>query len=237
MKRRRLGQHYLIDQEAVHRMVELARIQPSERILEIGTGKGALTRELARKGISLVGFEIDRQNFADTLEAVRGTGAQVHLADAFKQRPEFDVLASSLPYSESTAFVEWLSGMRFGRAVVVLQEDFIRKIMARPGDREYRAVSALAQIAFDVKVLGRIDRKSFSPPPKVNSVIVSLAPRRWVSRTEVSNIKRLFSLRRRQVESVLAELGMKGKTGYERRRVYGLSPAEVHELCRPKSSK
>ena len=237
MKRRRLGQHYLVDEEAVRRVVQLARIQPSERVLEIGTGKGALTKELARKGVSFVAYEVDRQNFVETLETVRGTGAEVRLADAFKQKPEFDVLASSLPYSQSAIFVEWLSGMRFGRAVVVLQEDFVRKIMARPGDRDYRGISALAQIAFDVKVLGRIDRESFSPPPRVNSVIVSFTPKRRVSRTEVSNIMRLFSLRRRQVESVLAELGMEGRTGYGRRRVYGLGPDEVYELCRPTGSK
>ena len=114
--------------------------------------------------------------------------------------------------------------MKFGRAVVVLQEDFVRKIMARPGDRDYRGISALAQIAFDVKILGRIERKSFSPPPRVNSMIVSFMPRRRVSRTEITNIVRLFTLRRRQVESVLAELGIQRKTGYGRRRVYELRP-------------
>jgi 16S rRNA (adenine1518-N6/adenine1519-N6)-dimethyltransferase len=237
MKRRRLGQHYLIDQEAVRRVVELAQIQPSERVLEIGTGKGILTRELARKGVSLVAYEVDRQNFAETLEALKETGAEVRLADAFKQKPEFDVLASSLPYSQSAIFVEWLSGMRFGRAVVVLQEDFVRKIMAHPGERDYRGISALAQIAFEVKVLGRIDRKSFSPPPRVNSVIVSFTPRHRVSRTEIANIMRLFTLRRRQVVSVLAELGIERKTEYGLRRVYGLRPDEVYELCRPTGSK
>jgi len=237
MKRRRLGQHYLVDQEAVRRVVELARIQPSERVLEIGTGMGILTKELARKGASLVAYEVDRENFVATSEAVKETGVEVLLADAFNQQPEFDVLASSLPYSQSAIFVEWLSEMKFGRAVVVLQEDFVRKIMARPGDRDYRGISALAQIAFDVKVLGRLDRKSFSPPPRVNSVIVSFTSRRQVSRAEITNIVRLFTLRRRQVESVLAELGIIRKTGYGRRRVYELRPDEVYELCRPTGTK
>ncbi len=233
MKRRSLGQHYLTDEDVVRRIVELAKIRPTERVLEIGTGKGALTRELAGKGSSLVGYEVDPDNFEDTREAVRGTGAEVRLGDAFESRPDFDVLVSSLPYSESANFVEWLSGMKFDRAVVVLQDDFVRKLLAPPGDRDYRGVSALAQIAFDSKVLDRMGRASFSPRPRVNSVVVAFTPRRTLPPAEVANVVRLFSLRRRQVGSVLAKLGMRGKRGYGTRRVYELRPEEVHELCRP----
>jgi 16S rRNA A1518/A1519 N6-dimethyltransferase RsmA/KsgA/DIM1 with predicted DNA glycosylase/AP lyase activity len=232
MKRQRLGQHYLVDKDAVRRVVEFASIRPSERVLEIGTGKGALTRELAGKGSALVGYELDPSNLDETREAVRGTGAEIRLGDAFEARPEFDVLVSSLPYSESATFVEWLCGLSFNRAVVVLQADFVRKLLAPPGDREYRGISALAQIAFDVKVLDRIGRASFSPQPRVNSVIASFTPRRRLPREEVANVIRLFSLRRRQVGSALAKLRMKEKGAYGRRRVYELGPEEVHELCR-----
>ncbi len=232
MKRRRLGQHYLVDGDAVRRIVELAKIRPTERVLEVGTGKGALTKELAGKGSSLVGYEVDPDNFEDTREAVRGMEAEVRLGDAFESKPEFDVLVSSLPYSESATFVEWLSGMDFGRAVVVLQDDFVRKLLAPPGDRDYRGISALAQIAFDSKVLDRIDRASFSPQPRVNSVVVSFTPQQTLLPGEVANVVRLFSLRRRQVGAVLAKLGMKQNGAYGRKRVYELRPEEVHRLCR-----
>ena len=233
MKRRRLGQHYLVDPDVVSKIVASARIAPSEKVLEIGTGKGALTKELATRGASFVGYEVDRENFVATKEKVKGTRARIHLADAFEETPEFDVLVSSLPYSESATFVEWLSGIKFDRAVVVLQKDFVRKILAPPGDREYRGVSALTQISFDARVVGNVNRRSFSPQPKVDSVVVAFAPRRRVDRAEVSNIVRLFSLRRRQVDSALAELGMRGQGSYGRRRVFSLRPGEVHEICLP----
>jgi 16S rRNA (adenine1518-N6/adenine1519-N6)-dimethyltransferase len=232
MKRRALGQHYLVDPGVVHRIVELAQIRPSDRVMEIGTGRGALTRELAGLGANFEGYEVDRQNYDETLAAVRGREAHIRLGDAFKQRPSFDVLVSSLPYSESATFVEWLCGAEFDRAIVVLQEDFVRKIMAYPGARGYRGVSALAQIAFDIKILEKVKRKSFAPQPKVNSVIVSFTPKLLVSEVEAANVMRLFSLRRRQVDSALAELGMEGAGGHGRRRVYSLGPEEVHELCR-----
>lgn len=235
MKRRRLGQHYLKDPAVVRRMISAAEISASDRVLEVGTGKGALTRELAGLGATFDGYEVDGENFAETSEAVRGTGALLHLADAFEQETEFDILVSSLPYSESSRFVNWLSGTSFRRAVVLLQDDFVRKILAEPGDREYRGVSALAQLAFDVKVVERVKREAFAPQPRVNSVMVRLSPRRRVSKEEASNIARLFSLRRRRVGAVLEKLGMEWSGGQGTRRVNTLTPAEVHEICRPKA--
>jgi 16S rRNA A1518/A1519 N6-dimethyltransferase RsmA/KsgA/DIM1 with predicted DNA glycosylase/AP lyase activity len=232
MKRRSLGQHYLVDPVAVRRIVELAQIRPTDRVLEIGTGRGALTKELAGLGTRFEAYEVDRHNYDATLAVVGGRRAQIHLGDAFKQRPNFDVLVSSLPYSKSAAFVEWLCGADFDRAIVVLQEDFVSKITTRPGARDYRGISALAQIAFDIEVLDRVSRKSFDPQPRVNSVIVSFRPNLLVSQAEATNVMRLFSLRRRQVDSALTELGMEGTKNHGRRRVYSLGPDEVHELCR-----
>jgi len=231
MKRRRLGQHYLVDQEVVRRVVSLANIGPGDRVLEVGTGKGALTKELVGLGASYLGYEVDRANFAETSNLVRGTGARVVLADAFEERPDFDVLVSSLPYSESAAFVRWLSGMGFRRAVVVLQEDFVRKIMAPPGSRDYRGISALSQICFDVRVLGSVPRAAFVPQPRVGSTIASFTPIRRIEKAEAMNVIRLFSLRRRLADSALTELGMKGAGSFGRRRVNSLRPDEVHLLC------
>ena len=217
----------------IRKVVALAAIGPTERVLEIGTGRGALSRELAKLGASYLGYEVDRGNFEATADAVRGMDASVELADAFEQSPDFEVLVSSLPYSESATFVRWLGGLEFRRAVVVLQEDFVRKIMAPPGDRDYRGVSALSQICFQMTVLGRVRRAAFSPQPRVGSVIALFEPRRRVTKEEASNISRLFSLRRRLADSALAELGMSRGVGFGGRRVYSLTPDEVHSLCLP----
>lgn len=233
MRRRRLGQHYLVDGNVVRQMLDVASVQDEERILEIGTGRGALTSKLAKLGSSFEGYEIDRENYEATVKLVGSRG--IHLGDAFRQGPRFDVLVASLPYSRSSAFVEWLSQLAYDRAVVLLQEDFVRKAVASPGSRDYRAVSALVQLSSNMQVVARVARASFSPPPRVNSVIVLVRPHVRLSPAEISNIKRLFSLRRRTVASALADLGMAGE-GYGSRRVYSLLPAEVHALCAPKRS-
>lgn len=234
MKRQRLGQHYLIDEDAVRKVARYAEIRSSDRVVEIGTGRGSLTRRLMGLGASFTGYEVDEANYRATLEAVRGGKARIVLADAFSQRPKFDVLVTSLPYSQSATFVRWLSTRRFSRAVAIMQKDFVEKIAAPPGDRSYRGISAVAQIAFVVKVLERVDRDSFDPPPRVDSAMVSLTPRRTISRGEVDRVVRLFSLRRRRIDSALKELGFGWKGDHGRRRVVSLTPDQVHQICRPR---
>ena len=232
MKRRRLGQHYLADPEVVQMMISAARILPEEVVLEIGTGKGALTRELVGLGSRLFGYEVDRENFEETLEEVGGDGATILLGDAFETKPRFDVLVSSLPYSRSAEFVDWISEVDYDRAVVLLQEDFVRKVVAGPGTRDYRAVSVIAQVSSEIQIVGKVHRSSFLPPPKVNSVVVLITPKERLTHSDIAGVKRLFSLRRREVTSALSELDMGRSTGYGRRRVYSLKPEEALEISR-----
>ena len=231
MSRQRLGQNYLTDSVVVDRILARADIQPEEQVLEIGTGKGALTKKLAHLGASLEAYEIDNKNFVTTLEELGTTKATIHLGDAFKESPHFDVLVSSLPYSRSATFIEWISQIEYSRALVLLQEDFVTKIMAGPGARDYRAISAIAQISSGFEVLMRVNRESFSPPPRVTSLLVLVKPKRRMTGAEISNVKHLFSLRRRQVATATAELGMVLPKNYGKRRVYSLAPEEVLEIC------
>lgn len=228
-QRHSLGQHYLVDQGVVRRIVGLAGIRPEERVLEIGTGRGALTRELCRAALRVEGYEVDEENFRATRDAVGGTRLRLHHGDAFRARPRFDVLVSSLPYSRSSSFIQWMSGMTYDRALVVLQDDFVEKILSPPGSRDYRAVSAVAQASAEVTMLERVRRSAFDPQPSVDSVIVSMKPRKRLSESQVAGIKRLFALRRKTVGAALGRGA--GKAGVDpERRIYSLTPEEILKL-------
>jgi len=233
MKRHSLGQHYLTNPDVIRLMISAAMVKKTESVIEIGTGEGDLTERLAGMCARLDGYEIDSDNYEKTLARVRGTNVHIHHADGFLERPKFDVLVSSLPYSRSQDFVEWISQVEYDRAVVLLQEDFVRKVLSPPGNRDYRAVSAIAQISSDFRKLAGVGRDAFRPSPRVNSVLVAVRPKVRLSGEEISNIKKLFSLRRREVSSALAQFGLRWtKDSYGKRRVYSLAPAEVHEICR-----
>jgi len=230
MIRRSLGQHYLVDPAVVEKMVSLARIRRGERVLEIGTGKGVLTKELCRVASRLEGYEVDRENLEETA-AVVGGKVRLHLADAFQETPRFDVLVSSLPYSKSSSFIEWIARMRYDRAIVLLQADFVRKVSSPPGSRDYRAISVIAQASTDIAVLDGVPRSAFSPQPRVDTVVVALEPRLRLSRLEIEGVKHLFALRRRTVAAALSKLAASVKGDWGRRRVYSLTPEEALELA------
>ncbi len=203
-----LGQHYLTDSSVIKSMVGLAAIRPGERVLEIGTGRGALTRELVRQTVNLEGYEVDRKSCEGLRKELSMDSLVLHNEDAFKCSPTFDVLLSSLPYSESSNFVEWLSRRRYDRAVVLLQRDFARKITAPPGAPAYRAISVISQASARVEIISDISRMSFDPPPRVNSSLVMMRWKRTLSTEQTGMIKRIFSQKRRTVRAALRSLGL-----------------------------
>jgi 16S rRNA A1518/A1519 N6-dimethyltransferase RsmA/KsgA/DIM1 with predicted DNA glycosylase/AP lyase activity len=188
-------------------MVKLATIRHDERVLEIGTGRGALTRELRGLTANLEGYEIDRESY-EGLKREFGVSLVLHNEDVFKSSPEFDVLLSSLPYSESSHFVEWLSRKRYYRAVVLLQRDFAMKITSPPGSPAYRAISVISQASAKVEIVSGVSRLSFDPPPRVNSCLVTMRWKRTLSAEQTAMIKRIFSQKRRTVKAALKNLGL-----------------------------
>jgi 16S rRNA (adenine1518-N6/adenine1519-N6)-dimethyltransferase len=187
-------------------MIELAEVRPGEKVLEIGTGRGALTRELVRIAPDLEGYELDRENY-DVLKHEL-PGVSLHNEDAFKASPRFDVLLSSLPYSESSNFVEWLARREYDRAVLLLQRDFAEKLTAAPGSPSYRAISVISQASSKTEIVSGVPRDSFDPPPRVNSCIVTMRFVRTLTDREISMVKKIFSQRRRTVKAALKSLGL-----------------------------
>ncbi|MDG7020595.1 MAG: hypothetical protein JRN23_01530 [Nitrososphaerota archaeon] len=207
-RRRALGQHYLVDKKAVDSMIALAAIKQGERVLEIGTGTGALTRELVRLTDMLEGYEVDRESYGLLRGELGGLSLVLHNEDVFDASPVFDVLLSSLPYSESSRFVEWLAQRKYDRAVVLLQRDFAKKITATPGDPSYRAVSVISQASARVEMVTDVRRQCFEPPPRVDSCVVSMTWRRTLNVGQIAMIKRIFSQKRRTVRAALKSLGL-----------------------------
>jgi 16S rRNA (adenine1518-N6/adenine1519-N6)-dimethyltransferase len=234
-RRRRLGQHYLIDAAVVGEIVRQIPTGGDRRILEIGTGRGILTSELSKITRNLEAIEIDRENYQKTNEVLRDfPSVRLKLGDAFAEDAlDFDVLVSSLPYSESSRFVEWLTSRTFSKAIVILQEDFVNKLMARPGNRNYRAVSVIAQCSFRVEIVRRVERSSFEPQPRVNSLLVAIYP---ISRLEadlLAVIKKLFSVKKRRIGVALKVLKMRPTSIVSdmKLRVYQIEPDRLRQIA------
>jgi 16S rRNA (adenine1518-N6/adenine1519-N6)-dimethyltransferase len=154
-------------------------------------------------------------------------------ADLFKTKDPhfFDVFISNLPYSRSRDAIEWLSTQEFDRAILMVQEEFADKLAARPGSKNYRAISALAAHCFAIEKLFKVRRESFEPQPKVESSIIRIIPINAITREGIRNINLLFSRRNKKASSVAAEIGIIIDANYGSKKIDELEPRHLVQIA------
>ena len=183
VRRRALGQHFLRDYAVARAIVEALAPRPTDLVVEIGPGDGALTAALSRRAGHVLALEIDR-GLAASLRA-RLPGVEVVEADALRwdyralHRPPGGrvLVVGNLPYSSGTAILTALVDARaaIDEIVVMLQREVAERVAAAPGTRSYGSLSVIAQLGCDVGVILRVPPRAFRPPPKVESAVLKLA--------------------------------------------------------------
>lgn len=200
----------LVDKRVLAKIVDAAKIGRDEAVLEAGTGQGILTAELCKVAKSVVSYEIDKKLYNQARERLlQFQNLDLVNADLFKTTNlDFDVFASNLPYSRSRDAFEWLATQRFKRAIVMVQQEFVDKLAATPGSKEYRAISALATYCFSIEKLFSVGRQAFEPQPKVESAVIRIAPVNTVPRRIIKNLNLLFSKRNKKASTVATKAGI-----------------------------
>lgn len=208
IKRKLLGQHFLISQSIAKSIVDSAGITKDDIVLEIGTGQGILTPLLCKDAKQVISVEKDpvlysqaRNTFSHTPNLVLEKG------DAFKKDIEFTILVSNLPYSESRTAVEWLVQRKFKRAIVMVQKEFAQKLAKKDG-KERRAISVLANYCLDIENIMDVKNINFRPPPKVDSVVISIVPKHVLSGQTVHAVNKLFSFKRKTIRHIGKKMGI-----------------------------
>lgn len=211
------GQNFLVDQDAIHRLLEFARPAPRHPLVEIGPGLGALTDHLVHFG-PLTVIEIEEQ-FARDLKArlpeVTVIQADVRSVD-FTQFPKGADIYGNLPYSFSTEILfHLLTGAGvFRRAVIMLQKEFVQRIAAEPGSRAYSALSVAIQRKATTRLGPIIDGSSFLPETKVQSQVIEITfrdlppPDTWEELWIERVVRAAFSERRRKLINSLTTTGL-----------------------------
>ncbi len=185
MPPRRLGQHFLVDDEVVDRIVNAAGIDCGEVVVEIGPGRGALTEGLLRQAERLVLIELDR-NLAAGLERRYGSfdGVSVLNEDArhvdigdipgILGRPY--AVVGNLPYYAASPIIRNFIEAENppDRMVTMVQREIAEKMCAPAGRKSLLSVAV--QLYADVDMLFDVAPGSFRPPPKVTSTVIELQP-------------------------------------------------------------
>lgn len=183
--RKSLGQHFLHQKSVIRTIIDRFAPDAEDRVVEIGPGLGALTLELIPRVAELHAIELDRALAARLGEETAGYDhVRVHHADALKVDPcalspgKAVRLIGNLPYNISTPLLFHFLGHRVCVRDMwfMLQKEVGDRIVAGPGTRRYGRLSVMVQQSCDTSLVMRVASGAFSPPPKVESVVVRLEP-------------------------------------------------------------
>ncbi len=269
--RHKLGQNFLMDMNLQKLLVRRAEIKDTDIVLEVGTGSGGVTVQMAPLARRVITVELDPQLFILAQEELQGCENVVMLqadilrnknnlnpvvmeeiARARAENPGSDLkLVANLPYNVATPIMSNLLGLDEPPVsmTVTIQKEVGDRMVARPGTKDYGALSIWFQCQAEVEIVRIMPPGVFFPPPKVHSAIVHVdfAPEK---RAEVGDLHRfhefiraMFFHRRKflrsellsafkgkiekpAVDAVLAEVGLSGEM-----RAEELDVQQMIRLC------
>ncbi len=218
--KKHLGQHFLTDPRIASRIAEAATLRGRGTCLEIGPGKGILTRALAERFGKVVAVELDKRMVAHLEERFAGGNVRLIHGDVLETdlRKIADkeasggpwVVAGNLPYQITSPVLEWV--VRFKGAVklavLMVQVEVAQRMVAEPGEKAYSAFSVFCRYHFAPEVLFRVSPGSFFPRPRVTSAVVRLLvrerpPVEAEEGTFFGVVKKAFGQRRKMLRSAL----------------------------------
>jgi len=208
-KRQLLGQHFLVSQSTAKSIVDFAEITKKDTVLEIGTGRGIMIPYLCHVAKKVISVEKDKELYSQALEKFENfPNLTLKQGDGFKMDLDFTIFVSNLPYSESRNAIEWLTQKKFSHGVVMVQKEFAEKLIAKPGSKNHKAITVIANHCTEIKHMMNVKRSDFSPPPKVESVVLKLTKKQQISKDLVNTVNKLFSYRRKTLHNVAKQFGV-----------------------------
>lgn len=215
MPRKRFGQHFLIDQEVIDRIHVLIALKETDHVLEIGPGRGELTRGLIASGANIVAVEIDTHLAANLRVKYSSvaviSGDALELAEKLFRRKR---IVGNLPYEISTPFLlKLFSTPDIVDMHFMLQREVVERLTAVPATKDWGRLSVKAQQRWVVHRCLDVAPEAFWPSPQVDSSFVRIAPRSdpsFVKNQTVFDdvIRRAFGQRRKKISNSLVQLNV-----------------------------
>ncbi len=249
--KRSLGQNFLVSEAAQRRIAAACGASEGEQVLEIGPGRGELTRRLADRGARVVAVELDdvlaerlRAAFEDrpSVAVVHGDVLEQDLAGLTDSWARTRVVGN-IPYNITTPIVfSLLEPPCPAEIVLMVQAEVARRMLAGPGGKTYGALSVGVALRARAERLFSVPRSAFWPKPRVDSAVVRLTPRSppAMGPAEAARARRLvraaFSWRRKQIGTILRthpELRAARRAGMEALEARSIDPAARPEQLAP----
>jgi len=209
-----LGQNYLIDKNKRDQIINFANLSKDDAVLEIGTGIGTLTIELAKRAGTVIAIEQDQKiaeilsqrlkdENIDNVELINDDALNVDF-------PKFNKIVSNLPYQISSPITFKFLNYDFDLAILMYQKEFARRMNGAVASKDYSRLSAMLYFKCNVEKLTEVSSESFIPKPKIDSTVVKLTPKEnKISKEDFkvySNFtKALFQHRNKKIRNALID--------------------------------
>lgn len=194
-----LGQNFLVDENVKKKIVSSANIDEKSLIIEVGPGKGAISKYLVKLGVPVVAFEIDtrlREELSkiENLEVVYGDFLSVDLNSVLSKYNYDNIhLIANLPYYITTPIITKVMKINeVSEMIVMVQKEVGERFMSKPGFKSYNSLSVFLQYYFDVSEVCKVNRSCFVPVPKVDSIVVKFVRKKEL--LKVNDINKFFKL-------------------------------------------
>ena len=218
-----LGQHFLLDLNLTRKIARAASIDSNDHVLEIGPGPGGLTRALLETGANVIAIERDSRcllaldelgsYYPDKLSIIEADALYID-EHALLPQPTLVKIVANLPYNISTELlVKWLLANHnadkpplWSLMALMFQKEVADRILAAPGSKVYGRLSVIAQAAGIPKRAFNLPARAFTPPPKVDSTVVTFTPieKRLENISALEKVTQAaFSQRRKMLRSSL----------------------------------
>ena len=228
---KKLGQNFLIKRGIVDEIIHAAELTPGEPVLEVGPGIGTLTQGLAQSGADVTAIELDRRLLEvldttlasyDNVRIIHGDVLKLDVPSIMNHKP-FKVVAN-LPYYITTPIIMSLleSKLPIERLVVMVQKEVALRMVAKPGTKDYGALSVAVQYYTEPDIVLDVPPKSFLPAPAVTSSVIRCVLRDKPP-VDVIDEKLFFRV-------VKAGFAQRRKTFANTMKTTGLSKDRIEEL-------
>lgn len=201
------GQNFLTDLNVLKKIVDAADISKNDNVIEIGPGIGALTEQLAQKAGEVLALEIDQDLIPvltevlapyNNVKVLNQDVLQANLPELIKQEfadPAKPIkVVANLPYYITSPILMNLlaSPVNWATICVMMQKEVAQRLTAKPGTKQYGALTLAIEYQMEAKIAFDVSRKVFVPSPNVDSAIVVLQPRSMTLPVQPFNKQKLF---------------------------------------------
>lgn len=207
---KKLAQHFIVDEKLIEEIIEEASLGKDDIVLEIGAGTGFLTKKILEK-CRVVSYELD-DALCDLLEVeIKDKNFKLVRGDFLSgEPPKFTKIISLPPYTISSKIMYKILPLDFKDALLVFQTEFVDKLVAQPGFKEYGTLSVLTQYYSEPEIIGAISSASFFPKPAAYSRIIKLKMAKPFGKVKDEPffgefLKSIFRFKNKNLENSLAK--------------------------------